>query len=354
MGDHLGARLSCRLMVSTLNAKGGRLKYSCKLCFRDPTPEMTAGYEFPLDKCDVVDRRNLARFRQKRSEWANVLNGDEDHAIWQTLIVMVWREMAFDAIAGIADGNPGTALNNRLVGQAIVDGHVALEVMAIRRLIDETKGVISLARLLRDVRTNREVLTRESFVSFDGLPYDWTRVFDEEWATRGGAAAWEPNRGPRAYGASKRLHEHFDRLAGTGPDQRERTDRIRTELFDRLQEWMEASGAKDLATWSHAYLAHAGDRVSRSQLRDYGVTGDNIRRAISELARVAEALGGIVLGIGSRRGALVAVPQYDPFHFLDRPAMPKEALEVASNRWRATAASYDEILQDVSSSLFGK
>src|SRR3569623_2720672 len=77
MGDHLGARLACRLMVSTLNAKGGRLKYSCKLCFRDPTPEMTAGYEFPLDKCDVVDRRNLARFRQKRSEWANVLNGDE-------------------------------------------------------------------------------------------------------------------------------------------------------------------------------------------------------------------------------------------------------------------------------------
>ena len=61
----------------------------------------------------------------------------------------VWNEVAFNTLAGIADADSESALNNPLIIEAILYGHVALQVLAIRRLTDTTKGVLSLSNSSR-------------------------------------------------------------------------------------------------------------------------------------------------------------------------------------------------------------
>lgn len=299
------------------------------------------------EECDVSGRPTLERFRQKRAEWVHWLDDDPDHAIWQTIHGLVWREVTYSTIAHLGDGYPGGALNNRLIGEAILNGHVTLQVLAIRRLVDTTKGVVSLAHLVRDVRLNRPLMTRENYVCFDGLPYDYAEVQQEEFATFTGGVRWGQTSGPRAWSTSERVHAHFDALAGVTPGNRSRTDLIRPVIFNRLEEWLKESGAEEIAKWSHAYLAHAGSTSSRHALGDYGLRGNAIKATIRSLARIAEAVSSTVLYHGGRMNALMPTAQFDPFACLNNTAMRPGGLEAAARHWFEKGAEYDRLLGDV-------
>jgi hypothetical protein len=61
-----------------------------------------------------------------------------------------------------------------LLVQALIDGHVATQVLAIRSLVDNgNSDIISLGRLVKDIRCNFHLPTRANSVCFDGLPYDY-------------------------------------------------------------------------------------------------------------------------------------------------------------------------------------
>jgi hypothetical protein len=86
---------------------------------------------------------------------------------------MVWTDVSFKALTHFAMNDEGNALSNTLLAQALIDGHVATQVLAIRRLMDDGRNdIISLRRLVKDLRRNFAVFTRENFVCFDELPYD--------------------------------------------------------------------------------------------------------------------------------------------------------------------------------------
>jgi len=54
--------------------------------------------------------------------------------------------------------------------EALLDRHVASQVLAIRRLMDDgNTGIISLRRLVKDWRRNFAMTTRENYVCYDGL-----------------------------------------------------------------------------------------------------------------------------------------------------------------------------------------
>ena len=163
-------------------------------------------YEFSIADCDVSCPVGLERYRTKRADWVNWLDDDEHHAIWRVLTQMVWNEVAFNTLAEIADADSESALNNPLIIEAVINGHLAMQVLAIRRLTDTTKKVLSLSNLLKDIRSHRELLTRENYVAFDGLPYDYALVEEEHLRTRG--------TGPHAFEPARRAHEQFDRLCG--------------------------------------------------------------------------------------------------------------------------------------------
>jgi hypothetical protein len=90
-------------------------------------------------------------------------------AIWRTLDTMVWTDVAFNALKTFAKDNDENALNNPLIVEALVRGHMAT---AIRRLMEKThdKERLSVPRLVNDLKRHRKLFTRENYVCYDGLP----------------------------------------------------------------------------------------------------------------------------------------------------------------------------------------
>jgi hypothetical protein len=114
-------------------------------------------YAYPINECDVPMERRAAlqSFRDKRRLWLSWLDTDEHHTIWNVISSMVWREVAFGTLAKLAVATDANAMHNPLLTEALLEGHVAMQVLAIRRLMDDSgSGVISLRRLIKDMKAN--------------------------------------------------------------------------------------------------------------------------------------------------------------------------------------------------------
>jgi hypothetical protein len=113
--------------------------------------------------------------------WLSWIDTDEHHAIWRVLSSMAWTDVSFRALIHFAVNDENNGLNSSLLAEALLDGHVATQVLAIRRLMDDgNSDIISLRRLVKDLRRNFALLARENYVCFDGLPYDYEAVQQKE------------------------------------------------------------------------------------------------------------------------------------------------------------------------------
>jgi hypothetical protein len=133
---------------------------------------MPDDYAYPIAQCDVTTEKRTAlqSYRTKRRLWLSWIETDEHHAIWRVLSSMVWTDVSFRALTHFAVNDENNGLNNSLLTKALLDGHVATQVLAIRRLMDVgNRDIISLRRLVKDLRRNFALLTRENYVCFDGL-----------------------------------------------------------------------------------------------------------------------------------------------------------------------------------------
>lgn len=315
------------------------------------------GYTYTLEQCDVPEERRpeLQRFRDKRRVWLTWLDFDEQHAIWQTLSGMVWREVALKTLASAVEGYEESALNNPLIVEALLEGHVATQVLAIRRLVEDTqKDRISLRRLVKDVRRCFDLFTRENYVCFDGLPFDYELVRDRNIETiiQQGGMAWMPFEGPESDGASELMHIQFDKLSGVHSTKRSRLDHLPYSLLTTIDNWLDASHVDELEEWSHAYLAHAGGPTSREKNAHVKVTANKISAAIRGLARAAEAASLIVYA-GGRAGSFMPVAQYDQFAKLASPVVLPDKIQNAHDHWHKLAAEWGESLVGVEDELRG-
>lgn len=313
-------------------------------------------YKYPIHECDVPSERRqaLESYRAKRSRWISWLDHDEDHAIWTTLSGMVWTDVSFRTLAQFAIEDPTSALTNTLVAEQLINGHVATQVLAIRRLADNSNGAMSLRNLITDVRRNFPRFTRENYVCYDGLPYDYEAVQQKDMAAKlaaGGGPFWLPTSGPEAWGVSSMAHEHFDTLAGISPNKRSREDRLPIALLDTIEGWLDGSGADELAKWSHAYLAHAGSVESRQRIAAALVTNNKITEAIRTLARITEALSAEVLWAGGRMNTLMPTAQFDQFENLENRVAKDTAKGAARDLWDKLTDERDAYLSDVRDEL---
>jgi hypothetical protein len=271
---------------------------------------------------------------------------------------MVWTDVAFKALTAFAKGDDENALNNPLVAEALVTGHVATQVLAIRRLMEDSpKERLSLRSLVKDFKRHIALFTRENYVCYDGLPNDYLAVRDarfERLAARGEKVVfmWGATEGPEADGASELLHQHFDKLAGIDSAKRSRDDRLPHRLVTTIERWLDHSGADELVKWGNTYLAHAGGPNERARLGDVRVTDNKINDAIRVLARAAQAISLLVYG-GGRSGTVVPVGQYNQFAKLDKPVMQVGDENDAYARWQISRAEWDHCLDDVEDELVG-
>ena len=163
-------------------------------------PSKPGTYQFAVDQCYVEDRKALESFRDKRRNWLVQIETDE-HAIWRTVSDMVWSDVSFRTIAMIAEKNSDSPIHNQLLTQSLIAGYFATQVLGVRRVMDRTTGTISLFHLLNNIKKSLALFTRENYVCFDGLPYDWqaaeARVMQAMVARSGDKIGlWMPNSGP--------------------------------------------------------------------------------------------------------------------------------------------------------------
>jgi hypothetical protein len=322
---------------------------------------MPEEYAYTIAQCDVPAERRAAlqSYRDKRRLWLSWISTDEHHAIWTVLSSMVWTDVAFKTLSHFAIADEANALNNHLMVQALFDGHVATQVLAIRRLMDDgNNDIISLRRQVKDLRRNFVLFTRENYVCFDGLPYDYEAVrharFMEIAANGATGNIWVPTSGPQGDSTSQMAHMQFDKLAGIDPAKRTREDRLPSSLLTTIEKWLDDSGADDLAKWSHAYLAHAGGPESRKRIADLMVTTNKITDAIKALARVTEAISAWLLFAGGRTSALMPVAQFNPFEKLDKSIMQAGGEADAYKLWHQLSDERNKYLDGVDAALIGR
>jgi hypothetical protein len=317
-------------------------------------------YAYTLAQCDVTTEKHAAlqSYRDKRRLWLSWVSTDEHHAIWTALSSMVWTDVAFKSLTNFAVGDEANALNNHLLAEALLDGHVATQVLAIRRLVDKGSTNISLRRLINDLRSKFGLFTRENYVCFDGLPYDYEAVRHERFMKNAGnwgrGGIWVPTEGPQGDATSELAHRQFDKLAGIDPAKRTREDRLPASLLTTIEKWLNDSGADDLAKWSHAYLAHAGGPEARKRIADLMVTANKITDAIKALARVTEAISAWLLCADGRSNALMPVAQFNPFEKLDKPIMQAGGEDAAYKLWHQLSDERNSYLNGVDTALIGQ
>ena len=310
-------------------------------------------YKYPIEQCEVLDKEKLVMFREKRQQWLDWLKTDEHHAISTLVSSMAWNDVLFRTLSRIGATDQGSGLHNPFLTEALVEGHIAIQILAIRRLMDKGNNVISLWRLLKDMKKHIGLFTREIFIAYDGLPYDYEAVQRRVMAAHiYKGAFFGAKSGPDAHWPSKRAHEIFDRLAGIDPGNRSRDDCVPLARIETLERWLIESDADKLVSWSHKFLAHAAERKSRNKIdvEDVSPSLSKITAVLRSFARVSEAIWAYVLYDGGY-GAIVPVPQFNQFEHLASPLLAQGAGDDLEDYWTELVAERDAYLEETLDAL---
>jgi hypothetical protein len=302
--------------------------------------------EPPIEQCEVDDKISLRKYRALRAKWLGWVQSGLNQ-IWLQIFTMVSNDLAVRTIACAAENDPQSPLNNQLLAQTVMESHQNAQILGIRRLMDERRDVVSLRRLLREIKDNLSVFTREIYVSGDGSPYDLDQAAVAAHASiasggpRPPGAAFAPLRSAMSgYLFAKQAHNRFDRLSRVPPDRRKRTDRIPKSLVEGLEAYIAQSGVDDILKWSHQFVAHAGDPRAGGW-RELEVTFEQVVSAQKSIVQVLQLITAVLLQ-GPSLGNLVPVYQINPFDRFDRLVDPqalakarllRESLEKDRNSW---------------------
>lgn len=291
---------------------------------------------YPTGQCDVKDKTSLAEYFTKRKIWLVWLRGDPDHSILRQIYTMLLNDAIFRLInesRRIAlENKRSSCILNRAIGAFTDQGYAATQVLAIRRLLDERKDVISLRRLLTDIEKNRCLITRENYVSHDGVPYD-----------------------PQACVESSIRHEAFDKLSRILPDDRSPKDKICPVIFACLNKQLKSSGASRVIQLGNKFIAHAADSKSWQQLNNaqQWISFEKLEACHSAICRIAHAISTQLLWDGSH--GLMPIPQYDVLEHLDQPWLSQADVQTLQAFWDNhcdnvkawTRAAPDELSQEI-------
>lgn len=273
--------------------------------------------------CDVQDKERLALFRLKRAEWKKCLI-DDTFSVSKQIMNMLWNDTVFRTInearrLTYERSSNGIGFNGPLL-ELFDQGFGTSQVMAIRRLTDPNfydpnRTVISLPRLIEDMKFNSDLITRENYVcyegtAFEGVPYEKDGINWMHW---------------------KRKHENFDRLSKVPSDKHTRSDKIEKQVFKELQK--ELKVCEGLRNYANKFVAHASDSRNRINLTDNEkrITLQRLDDCYQAIIRVASFIGAVILYEHPLGG--VPVPQFDHLENLDKPMVSQDDIEKLHSFW---------------------
>ena len=316
-------------------------------------------YDYDIDQCSVSDKARLSAFREKRSEWMDWLERDVHHNIWDQIHSIMWNDAAYRSLneaRRFASAKNPTASVNGMLGEFLDRGYISTQVLDICKVTDKSiddpkKSVISLRRLLDDISDHRRLLTRENFVSYDGLPYDYAAAhqahMDSLTAEELGKARWISTKGPDAWGTSELMHSAFDKLSGIAENERTREDLVHEDVFKTVESWFDAPILRKLRIHRNKFIGHAADEISRriEPLDRLGLSLDEIAETQRTVIRIATAIGSHILP-DTALGGVVPTPQFNVFKNLDMPLIPAVNMNDIGEWWHQHERERENWLQE--------
>ncbi|MBM3215159.1 hypothetical protein FJZ36_09625 [Candidatus Poribacteria bacterium] len=312
-----------------------------------------------IARCDVLDRAKLQEFHRKRREWLEWIDGRNRRAIWCQVQDVSWNLTLYstvvDLLAHSDRERPADAYPNPWILRMFCDQFYVSQALAIRRLLDPQpkntlKGVISLRRLLDDIKQHRCLFTREVYVAHDGLPYDYVPVHDR-WPFCGAepagvyTAPWRD---------SELAHQDFDRLARSSRHfgdlvtqagrARRRTEPIDCDWFNWLDKLLKSKPITDLEQFVNKHIAHTADNFSRQSL-----TRAQSRLGLNQLWKCLEPLFQVLSFV---HGSLLQGPAQvdvvphvldDHLTGLDKPWVHTSAVPQACQSWQKHAKALNDL-----------
>jgi hypothetical protein len=310
-----------------------------------------APYTYPAERCDVLDKANLGRFREKRAQWIELLEKDKLHSVGTQLSALVWQDAVFrllnEAWRLNDPANPTASMASLLV-EALTNGYVTGLVLGVSRLTDPRKqtkkgdqDVVSLRRVFDDIRANRDIITREVFVCYDGLVYDIGDIPPPSArGGRSGAFTSVSIGGPLDDVTPTLLHEHFDKLSGVSPDKRRREDLIGESEFDEITALMTIPVIEKLRTLRNKIVAHAADPASRDSLTSFGFSLAEAEEALKALTQAQQRVQLNLLW--NTDSGVMPIPQFDIMEHMDQPFLRPEQLEALAPFWARIAKERED------------
>lgn len=274
--------------------------------------------------------------------------------LWQDA---AWRS-ANEARNFTKDDGPNSSVTP-ILARLLDQGYISGQIIAISRLLEPSdpkhpkKAVVSLRRIVDEMRAVRPLFTRENFVAQDALPYEWDKVrrveidgILAEMPESGVHFGYGDTSGPKAWDMAQRQHELFDQISGVGSDQRSRNDLISEAFFDKIDLVLEDQLLESIRLMRNKTVAHAADEHSRSMVSDLrsGVTLDEFAKAHYLLSGAFQAIS--VVLFGQWRGGGVPVPQFDQFAHMDQPFVPSKRMPNMREFWDTHCKEREDFLRD--------
>ncbi|TAJ10618.1 MAG: hypothetical protein EPO61_02060 [Nitrospirae bacterium] len=283
--------------------------------------------------CDVEDKEQLALYRRCRERWLSWILGDDEHAIGKQITQIIWDDAIFRTLneaRRIAAESPGRHFNSDLL--SLLDrGFVTAQVMALRRLTDPgfhdpKKEVVSLVRLLKDIDSNRDLLTREHYICYDGTPFC-------------------PSEGELDMRSDReRMNKRFDQLSGTSRECRSRKDCVKENIINKVIQSLKV--CDDFRDYANKFVAHAAaPSPSRERIREESrITLDKFNQAHRAVIRAASFVGADIL-FESTLGRVPA-PLYNHLEHLDKPLVLSSDSKRLKEFWHARVKEVDGWSED--------
>ena len=284
----------------------------------------------------------MATFTELHERWLYWLKNDPVQSIRSQINGMMWDDAIFRALNEARSYTTGGEWlsQNGMLARFIDSSYVAGQTLALAKLVDRRPDVISLGRLVAELRQHRECITRRDYLAIADLPYDYEPVARAamerilQSSKNGVSFSYESTSGQEAWSVAKRQHEVFDRLSKTSPSQRKPEDCLSEVVLQKLEACLEEPEIKRVVQLRHKFIAHVADQRSRASALNLpgGLTLDGIASAHRMVFRVAAAISGFILYDDGYSNP-IPVPQHDQFAYWNRGLAPTEKLENLHQHW---------------------
>lgn len=255
---------------------------------------------------------------------------------------LAWHTAVFRTLNEARRLEPERLVNGAL-WELTTAGYASLMSLGIRKLVDKDPRTDSLWNVVALVERRPELLTREKFVCYDGLPYDYETVHQNYIASldirNGVHVEWLPTSGPKAWGMSEMLQKAFDKLSGASATKRRREDKIQPSVLVAVKDGLSHPAIEKVCTLADRRMAHA-ERLSESSDPIPTTTYNDIDQALQQIVRVANFLS-VSFFYDAAFGSVVPTPQFDVLEALDQPWITTDNIPALHRYWDELSDSID-------------